>query len=106
MAEICITKGSMGNASETLVVEPTVNDKCPVAVGGRTIANDNVSNAVVEIERKPEPRAGSVVCCTDVVNDIIIHGLLRDQTLTEDKLSSELFVKSMMLFSDFIISKL
>jgi hypothetical protein len=105
VAEICITKGSMGNASDTLVVEPTVDER-PVAVDGRTIANDNVNDADVEIEPEPNPHAGSGVCCSDVVDDIIVHGSLRDQTLTDDESLSKSFVKSMMSFSGFMISKL
>ncbi len=105
MAEICVTKGSMGNASETLVVEPTIDER-PVAVDGHTLANDNVNNAVIEIECEPNPCAGGGVGSSDVVDDIIVHESSRDQTWTGNKSSSELFVKSMMSFSGFIISKL
>jgi hypothetical protein len=105
VAEICVTKGLTGNASETLVVEPTVDER-PVAVDGRTVANDNDNDAVVEIEGKPDPRAGDGVGGSDVIDDIIVHELWRDQTWTGDESSSELFVKSMMSFSGFIISKI
>jgi hypothetical protein len=105
VAEICVTKGSMGNTSETLVVEPTVDER-PVAVDWRTIANDNVEDAVIEIDRGPDPRAGGGVGRFDVVDDIIIHESSRDQTWTGNKPSSELLVKSMMLIADLIFSKL
>ena len=72
MAEICVTKGSTGNASEMLVVEPTV-DEHPVAVDGRTIANDNVDDAVVEIDREPDPRAGGGV---DLIGKLRINALI------------------------------
>jgi hypothetical protein len=95
VAEICVAKGSMGNANETLIVKPTVNER-PVTVDGRTIANDNVDDADVEIDREPNPRAGSGVGGSNVVDDIIVHELLRDQTWTGNKSLSELLVKSMM----------
>ncbi len=68
MAEICVTKGS----NEMLVVNPTIN-KRPVAVDGHTVANDNVNNAVVEIDREPDPRVGGGVDRSDVVDDIVVH---------------------------------
>ncbi len=94
MVEISVTKGSSGNASETLVVKPTVDERS-IAVDGRTVANDNIDDAVIEIERKPDPRAGGGVGGSDVVDDITVHELSREETWTGNESSSELFVKSM-----------
>jgi hypothetical protein len=105
VAEICVAKGSTGNANETLVDEPAIDER-PVAVDGRPVANHNVDDDVVEIDRDPNPRAGGGVGGADVVDDIIVHGSSSNQTWTGDKSSSELLVKLMMSIADLIISKL